>query len=86
MEDFGLIREDVTGKWRDFIKRRFRVCVPNIIGMNKSFSKRWVRHVARMGKTRSAYRVSLGQPEGKGPFGRPRRRQGYNIKRDLQAI
>jgi len=23
---FGLIREDVTGKWRDFITKRFRIC------------------------------------------------------------
>jgi hypothetical protein len=42
--------------------------------------------VARMGKTRSTYRFSVGQPEVKRPVGRPRRREGYNIKRDLQEI
>jgi hypothetical protein len=42
--------------------------------------------MARIGKTRSAYRFSVRQPEGKRPDGRPRHRQGDNIKRDLQEI
>ena len=70
---FGLIVDDVTGEWRDFITRRFRVCTKYY----------WDEQIIQqeMGGacgTYGAYRVSVGQPEGKRPFGRPRRRQGYN--------
>jgi hypothetical protein len=37
-----------------------------------------------MGKGRGIYRVLVGKPEGKRPLGRPRRREGDNIKVDLQ--
>ena len=44
-----------------------------------------------MGRARSAYgrgvyRVLVGKPEGKTPFGRPRRRWEGNIKMDLQEV
>jgi hypothetical protein len=32
---------------------------------------RWARKVACMGKSRCAYRVLVGKPEGKRPLGRP---------------
>jgi hypothetical protein len=32
------------------------------------------------------YRILVGQPEGKRPLGRPRRRWVYNIKMDLREI
>jgi hypothetical protein len=35
---------------------------------------RWAGHVARMGEQRSAYRILMGNHEGKRPLGRPRRR------------
>jgi hypothetical protein len=38
----------------------------------KSRRMRWVRHVARMGEKRSAYRLLVGKPEGKRPLGRLR--------------
>jgi hypothetical protein len=38
------------------------------------------------GATRNAYRILVGKPEGKRPLGRPRRRWGYNIKKDLGKI
>ena len=41
--------------------------------------------VARMGK-RGAYMVSVGNPEGKRPIGRPRRGWEDNIKIDLQEV
>ena len=43
-------------------------------------------HVARMGERRGVYRVLAGKPEGKRPFGRPRRRWADNIKIDLQVV
>jgi len=47
---------------------------------------RWARHVARMGDRRGLFRVLMGEPEGKRPFGRPRRRWEDNIKMDLQEV
>ena len=40
--------------------------------------------MGRMGK--GVHRVLVVKPEGKRPFGRPRRRRGYNIKMDLQEV
>jgi hypothetical protein len=39
-----------------------------------------------MGDMRGVYRVLVGKPEGKRPFGRPRRRWEDNIKMDLQEM
>ena len=44
----------------------------NIIRNLKSRRLRWARYVARMEQPRNAYRVLVGKPEGKRPFGRPR--------------
>jgi hypothetical protein len=38
------------------------------------------------GAKRNAYRILAGQPEGKRPLGRPRRRWVNNIKMDLTEI
>jgi len=43
-----------------------------------------VGHVARMGERGGVYSVLVGDPEGKSPLGRPRRRWEDNIKMDLQ--
>jgi hypothetical protein len=39
-----------------------------------------------MGDKRCAYRVLVGKPDGKKPFGRPMHRQQDNIKMDLQEV
>jgi hypothetical protein len=39
-----------------------------------------------MGKKRNSYRLLVGNPEGKGPLGRPRRRWVDNIKIDLAKM
>jgi hypothetical protein len=38
------------------------------------------------GKKRGAYRILVGRPEGRRPFGGPRRRWEGNIKMDLQNV
>jgi hypothetical protein len=43
-------------------------------------------HVARIGEGRGVYRVLVGNPEGKRPLGRPRRRLEDNIEMDLQEV
>jgi len=52
----------------------------------KSRRMRWAGHVARMGDERAMYRFLVGEPEGRRPLGRPRRRWEDNIKIDLQEV
>jgi hypothetical protein len=50
---------------------------------------RWMRlagHVARMGEKSNVYRILVGNPEGKRPLGRPRRRWVDSIKTDLDGV
>ena len=46
----------------------------------------WAGRVAVMVERIGLYKVLVGKPEGKGPFGRPRRRWEDNIKIDLQEL
>ena len=39
-----------------------------------------------MDEGRSAYRVMVEKPEGKGPLGKPRSRWEYNVKMNLQEV
>jgi len=43
-------------------------------------------HITRMGERRSAYRIFVGEYEGKRPLGRPRRRWEDNIKLYVQEL
>jgi len=47
---------------------------------------RWAGHVASMGESRGVYRVLVGEPEGKTPLARPRRRWEDNTDLDLQEV
>ena len=38
------------------------------------------------GERRGAYRLLVGKPEEKRPFGRPRRRREDNIKKNIQEV
>jgi hypothetical protein len=57
---------------------------PNIIRQIKSRRMRWAGHVARMGEERNVCRVLMGNPKGKRPLGRTRRRWEDGIKMDLR--
>jgi hypothetical protein len=54
--------------------------------MIKSRRMRWAGNAARMGAKRNAYRISVGNPQGKRPLGRSRCRWVDNIKMDLREI
>jgi hypothetical protein len=47
---------------------------------------RWAGHVAHTAKNRGAYRILVGRPEGRRPFGRPRRRWEDSIKMYIQEV
>jgi hypothetical protein len=59
---------------------------PDIIRQIKSRTRRWVVHVARMGEERKVYKVLVGMPTGKRPFGRSRRRWEDGTRMDLREI
>jgi hypothetical protein len=82
---FGPKWDEVTGDWIKLHNEELRdlYSSPSIIRMIKSRKMRWTGHVARMGETRTAYRLLVGKPEGKRPLGRPRRRWVDNIGIDL---
>ncbi|KAJ4445522.1 hypothetical protein ANN_12202 [Periplaneta americana] len=85
---FEAKRDEVTGEWRKLHNMELHglYSSPDIIRNIKSRRLRWAEHVARMGESRNAYRVSVGKPEGKRPLGRPRRRWEDNIKMDLRKV
>ena len=58
----------------------------NIPGGGKIEKNEMGGNVACMGERRGVYRVLVGKPEGKIPFGRPRRRWEDNIKMVLQEV
>ena len=47
---------------------------------------RWAGHVARMDDGRRAFKILTGNPTGKGPLGRPRRRWEDNIRLHLKEM
>ena len=81
-------RDELTGECRKLHYEELNDVhsSPKIIQMIKSRRVRWARHAARMGERRGVYRVWVGKPEGKIPFGRPRLRWEDNIKMDLQEV
>ncbi|KAJ4436590.1 hypothetical protein ANN_16623 [Periplaneta americana] len=85
---FGAKRDEVTGEWRKLHNAELHALYssPDIIRNIKSRRLRWAGHVARMDKSRNAYRLLVGRPEGKRPLGRPRRRWEDNIKMDLREV
>jgi hypothetical protein len=67
---FGPNRDGVAGDWGKLHNKELHnlYSSPNIIRMTKSRKMKWVGYVARMGKTRNAYRILMGKPEGKRPL------------------
>jgi hypothetical protein len=85
---FGPKRDGVTRGWKKLHNEELHnlYSSPSIIRIIKSRRMRWAGHVARMGLKRNVYRLLVGNPEGKRPLGRPRRRWIGNIKMDLLDI
>jgi hypothetical protein len=85
---FGPKRDEATGEWRKLHNEELHnsYSSPDIIRQVKSRRMRWAGHVARVGKDRKVYKVSVGKPEGKRPLGRPRRGWEDGIIMDLREI
>jgi hypothetical protein len=71
---FGAKRQEVTGDWRKLHNEKLHnLCsLLNITRTIKSRRMRWTGRVARLVEKRNAYRVLVGELEGKRPLGRPR--------------
>jgi hypothetical protein len=85
---FGPKRDGVTRGWRKLHNEELHnlYSSPSIIRIIKSRRMRWARHVTRVGEKRNVYRLLVGEPQGKGPLGRPRCRWIDNIKMDILEI
>jgi hypothetical protein len=85
---FGPKKDGVTKWWRKLHNEELHnlYSLPSIIRIIKPRRMRLAGHVARMGEKRNVYRLLVGNPEGKRPLGRPRRRWMNNIKMDLKEI
>jgi hypothetical protein len=68
------MRDEVTGEWRKTRNEELHILYSslNVIRQIKSRRMRWAGHATRVGEERKLYRVLVGKPEGKRPFGRPR--------------
>ena len=85
---FGANKDEITGEWRKLHNAELHALYssPNIIRSIISRRLSWAGHVARMEKSRNAYRVLVGKPESKRPLRRPRRRWEDNIRMDLREV
>jgi hypothetical protein len=93
MEDIGpttLVQTPVLFKLIHNLRSRYNEELHNwyssssTIRMLKSRRMIWAGNVVRMGEKRNAFRILVGQPEGKRLLGRPRRRWVDVIKMDLR--
>ena len=73
---FGPKRDEVIQEWIKLHNEELYALYssPNIIRVIKSRRMKWAGHVAHMGERRDAFRVLVGNPEGRRPLGRPERR------------
>jgi len=85
---FGPRRDEVTEEWSRLHNEELNnlYSSPNIVQVIKSRRMRWAGHVARLCEEKGVYRVLMGEPEGRRPLGRPRRRWVDNIRMDFQDV
>jgi hypothetical protein len=85
---FGPKRDEMTGGWRKQHNEELRdLCSSrSVIKLIKSVMMRKARRLVRMGEKRNAYRLLVGNSEGKRPLGNKGRRWVDNIRMDLEEI
>jgi hypothetical protein len=84
----GPKRDEVTGGWRKLHNEELHnlYSPPSIIRIIKSMRYEMGRACSTNEEKRNAYRLLVGNPEGKRPLKRTRRRWVDNIKMDLREI
>jgi len=82
-----VLREQVEGGWRRLHNEKFHnlYILPNI-RVIKLKKMRQAGNLERMAEIRNAYNIFIGEPEGKIPRVRPRRRWEGNIRIELREI
>jgi hypothetical protein len=85
---FGPKRDEVTGEWRKLHNEELHdlYSSPSVIRIMKARRMRWAGHVARMWEKRNAYRLLVGNPEGRRPLGRARCTWFASIRMDLVEV
>ena len=76
---FEILSYDLLYRMSDIVVPFILISVRKSCRIDQSRRMRWAGHVARTGERRGVYRVLTGEPEGKRPLGRPRRRWEDNI-------
>jgi hypothetical protein len=73
----------MTGCWRRLHNEELHnlYASPNVINVIESRRTKWAVRLARIAEMRNAYRILFGEPEGRRPHGRPRRRWEENIRK-----
>jgi hypothetical protein len=73
---FGIKREEVVGGWRRLHNEELHNVYTSrgIIRVIKSGKMGWAGYAARVTERRNGYKILFGNPEGKMPLRRPRRR------------
>ena len=81
-------KRNENGEWRRLHNEELHSLYrsPNIVRVIKSRRLRWAGHVARMEEGRSSFKILTGEPTGKRPLGRPKRRWEDNIRMNLEEI
>jgi len=85
---FGSKGDEVIREWRKLHNEELKgfYSLPSIVRVVKSIRMRWAGHVACIREVRGVYRVLVGKPEGKRPFGRPRHRWEDTIKMGYREV
>jgi len=85
---FGLNGDEVTEVWRRLHNEELYglYASPCIFLTIKARRMKWVWHLAHVGERRNAFRVLVGKPGRKRPFGRHRSSWKDNIKINIKGI
>jgi transposase-like protein len=82
------LKRDKQSSGKNYITNSSATCIPHQICIIRVAKSRRMMggRIARMGRRKAAYRVFVGESEGKRPLGRLRRRWENHIKMDLQDV
>ena len=85
---YGPVSDSDTGEWRrrHNIELREISQLPPITSYIRAQRLRWAGHVARMRDGSLVKSITQGEPHGRRPVGRPRRRWRDNVKQDMELL